>query len=194
MILIDDYRLAISCLKGEQIYTVTNLSSEVNKLTNEYEEQLKHVLSLRQVLKEEQILNGKWILYGHDSLNQQSSSIIEIDGLNAYIKHDNREYKGEVRTLYSDVLICSDFGIIKFKEHEKENVLKIVSFLSDQDYGNRKPMMLFAILSKVELDVEDIKIIFSALVDRENSPHEKASFQLSLHIDAVLKPFLQKYS
>lgn len=194
VILIDDYRLAISCLKGEKIYTVTNLSSEVNKLKNEYEKQLKHVLSLRQILNDEQILNGKWILYGHNSLNQRNSVIIEIDGLNAYIQYDNKEYKGEVRTLYSDVLICSDFGIIKFKEHEKENVLKIVSFLSDQDYGNRKPMMLFAILSKVELDVEDIDVIFSALVDRENSPYEKASFQLSLHIDTVLRPFLLKYS
>ena len=55
-------------------------------------------------------------------------------------------------------------------------------------------MMLFAILSKVELDEEDRETIFSTLVDQENSPYEKASFQLSLHIDAVLKPFLQKYS
>ena len=192
LILIDDYTLAISSLKGDKYYNVTNLSSEVNKLKTEYDEQVKHVLSSKELLNDTQILNGKWILYGHNSENQQVSSIIEIDGLNAYIQHDNSEYKGEVLTLYSNKLICSDFGLIKFKEWNKEYI-KIVSFLSEQDFGGKKPMILFAILSKVELDAEDRETIFSALIDQNYSPYEKASFQLSLHIDAVLSPILRKY-
>ena len=76
---------------------------------------------------------------------------------------------------------------------EKNPTIKFVSLSSDQHNGNGKPIILFAILSRTQIEKNDRDKLFSALVDREASPYNQASFKLSLSIDEVLRPLLFKY-
>ena len=107
--------------------------------------------------------------------------------------HDNKKYQGVIRRVYGDVLLCSDLAIIKFREDEKNPIIKIVSLMSDQHNGNGKPIILFAILSRTKIEKRDRDELFYALLDRKSSSYNQASFKLSLSIDEVLRPLLFKY-
>ena len=47
--------------------------------------------------------------------------------------------------------------------------------------------------ARFPINQRDRDELFSALVDRKSSPHNQASFKLSLSIDEVLRPLLFKY-
>ena len=65
--------------------------------------------------------------------------------------------------------------------------------MGDQENGNKQPILIFAILSRIELEKKDREVIFSAMIDEKYSPYEKGSFKLSLSLYDVLKPLLYKY-
>jgi len=196
IILIEDYNLAISCRNGYYAHTVTKSLDKILDLRKEYEIQKSYAKSLTHILEANKFLNNEWYLYAYDSNNDLLFAIINIDGKEVSIvlkSHNNREYKGTVYKVYRDILLCTELGILKFKESEKKKIIKIISILSDQDNSSEQPIILFAILSKVLLEENDADMILSSLVISEDNPSEKASFKLSLRIDEILKPFLLRY-
>ncbi len=197
IVLVEDFNLlAIYGLKGEQRYKITKYQTEVNKLKKEYEIQKQYAKSLQTILKEEYPLNGIWYLYGNGSNNILHCATILIDGNNLDItltSHENKKYQGVIHRVYGDILLCTDLAIIKFREDEKNQIIKIVSLMSDQHNGNGKPIILFAILSRTKIEKRDRDELFSVLVDRKSSPYKSASFKLSLSIDEVLRLLLFKY-
>ena len=197
IVLVDNINLlAISGLKGEQRYKITRYQTEVAKLKKEYEIQKKHAKPLQTILNEKYPLNGVWYLYGNGSNNILHFATFLIDGDNIDItlnSHNNKKYEGVIYKAYGDTLLCTSLAIIKFRDDEKNPIIKIVSLSSDQHNGNGKPIILFAILSRTQIEKNDRDKLFSALVDREASPYNQASFKLSLSIDEVLRPLLFKY-
>ena len=196
IILIDDYNLAISCRNGYYTHNVTRSRKKVDDLRKEYEIQKNYAQPLKTIIERDYPLNGIWYMYGNGSNNTLHFATILIDGDSMNItlnSHNNQKYQGVIYRVYGDVLLCSNLAIMKFREDEKNQVIKIVSLMSDQHNGNGKPIILFAILSRVEMEEDDREMLFSALVDQQNSPYDKASFKLSLSIDEILRPLLFKY-
>lgn len=197
MILIDSYsKLAIYGLKGEKKYSITKSPKDVMKLKKDYELQKRDVRTLEKILEEKYPLNGIWYLYGNGSNDTLHIATLDIEGDNIDItlnSHDNKKYHGKVYRVYGEILLCTTLGFIKFREEEQEKLIKIVSLMSDQHNGNGKPIILFALLSKLPITEEDREILFSAFIDQENSSYSKSSFKLSLSIDEVLRPLLFKY-
>jgi len=196
IVLIQDYMLAIFGLKGEDRYKITNYPTDVFKLTKEYEVQKKYANTLKEIIEEDYPLNGRWYQYGYGSNDALHFAIFDIDGDSVDItlkSHDNRKFKGVIHKVYDDILLCTSLAIVKFRDDRRNPVLRIVSLMSDQHNGNGKPIILYGILSRVEIDKEDRDKLFSVLVDRKTSSYEKASFKLSLSIDEVLYPLLFKY-
>ena len=196
IVLIKDYMLAVFGLKGEDRYKITKYPTDVLKLTKEYEFQKKYAKSLQEILEEDYPLNGRWYQYGYGSKNALHFAIFDIEGDNIDItlkSHDNRKFKGVIHRVYDDILLCTSLAIIKFRDNKQNPVLRIVSLMSDQHNGNGKPIILYGILSRVEIDKGDRDRLFSVLVDRKTSSYDKASFKLSLSIDEVLSPLLFKY-
>ena len=196
ILLIDNYNLAISCRNGYYAHNITRSKDKVADLRKEYEIQKKHAQPLQTILDRDYPLNGTWYMYGNGSNNTLHFATILIEGDSMDItlnSHDNKRYKGVIHRVYGDVLLCTNLAIMKFKEDKKKQVIKIISLMSDQHNGNGEPVILFAILSRVEMEEDDREMLFSALVDRESSPYDKASFKLSLTIHNVLRPLLFKY-
>jgi len=194
--LIKNYKLAIFRLKGDNRYKITNDQTDVNKLKKEYEIQKRYALTLDEIIKEEYPLNGIWHLYGYGTNNALHFATFDIDGdkIDITLKsHDNRKYRGVIHKIYDDILLCTDLAIIKFRDDRENPIIKIVSLMSNQHNGNGKPVILYALFSKVELEESDRDNLFSTLVDRKSSSYDKASFKLSLSIDEVLQPLLFKY-
>jgi hypothetical protein len=135
-------------------------------------------------------------MYSYGSNNDLHIEKLTIDGENIdgiILTHNNLRYQGKVYRIYEDVLLCTEYGIMKFKKEYEHNIIKIVSIMADQENGNRQSIIIFAILSRVELEEQDREAIFSAMVDKESSPHEKGSFKLSLSLYETLRPLLFKY-
>lgn len=196
ILLIDNYNLAISCRNGYYAHNITRSKNKVDDLRKEYEIQKKYAQPLQTILDRDYPLNGTWYMYGNGSNDTLHFATILIEGDSMDItlnSHDDKKYRGVIYKVYGDVLLCSNLAIMKFREDEKKQVIKIISLMSDQHNGNGKPVILFAFLSRVEIEEDDREMLFSALVDRESSPYDKASFKLSLSIDEVLRPLLFKY-
>jgi len=196
LILIDNYELAVSCLKGENEYKATRASSDIGKLKKEYNKQRSYAKFLSIILEKNYTLNGIHYMYSYGSNNDFYVEELTIDG--NYIdgvvtSHYNMKYQGKVYKIYGDILFCTEYGIIKFKEADENNVIKIVSLIAEQNNGNRQPIILFAILSRVKLEKQDIDTIFLAMIDKKNSSYEKSSFKISLSFYEVFKPLLYKY-
>lgn len=195
IILINDYNLAISCRNGYYSHNITRSKKKVNDLRREYEIQKHYAKPLQTILDRDYPLNGIWYFYGYGSSGDLHFATMLIDGDRVDItlnSHNNRKYRGKKYEIYGDILLCTELGIIKFREEVTE-FIKVVSILSNQHYGYGKPVVLFGILSRVKLEEEDINTIFSILVDKDISNYEKASFSISMNIDAILKPLLLKY-
>ena len=196
LILVDKYKLAVSCIKGENEYITTKSSTDINKLKKEYTKQRSYAKFLHNILEKNYILNGTYYMYSYGSNNDLYIEKLAIDGENIngiILTHNNLRYQGKIHRIYEDILLCTEYGIIKFKKEYEHNIIKIVSILADQENGNRQPLIMFAILSRVELEEQDRDDIFSVMVDKECSPHEKSSFQLSLSLYETLRPLLFKY-
>jgi hypothetical protein len=197
IVLVEDFNLlAISGLKGENRYKITKYQTDVAKLKKEYETQKSYAKPLKEILDKDYPLNGVWYLYGNGSNNVLHFATFLIDGDNIDItmnSHNNKKYWGVIHKIYGDILLCTDLAIIRFKEDKRNPIIRIVSLMSDQHNGNGKPIILFAILSRVEIEKDDRDKLFSALVDKKSSPYDTASFKLSLSIDEILKPLLFKY-
>jgi len=194
--LIKNYKLAIFGLKGESRYKITNYQTDINKLKKEYEIQKRYAISLDEIIKERYPLNGTWYLYGYGTNNTLHFAIFNIDGNRIDItlkSHDNRKYKGFIQKVYDDILLCSNLAIIKFKNDKENPIIRVVSLMADQHNGNGKPVILYALFSRVELEESDRDKLFSSLIDRKSSPYDRASFKLSLSIDEILQPLLFKY-
>lgn len=196
LILVDKYNLAVSCIKGENEYKATRSSTDINKLKKEYTKQRSYAKFLRNILEKNYTLNGTYHMYCYGSNSDLYIQELTIDGDNIkgiILSHHDMKYQGKVHRIYEDILLCTEYGIIKFKKEYEHNVIKIVSIIADQENGNRQPIIIFAILSRVELEEQDREAIFAAMVDKKDSPHEKGSFKLSLSLYEVLKPLLYKY-
>jgi len=196
LILVDKYNLAVSCIKGEKDYIATKYSTDINKLKKEYTKQRSYAKFLHNILEKNYILNGTYYMYSYGSNNDLYIDKLTIDGENIngiILTHNNLRYQGKVHRIYEDVLLCTEYGIMKFKKEYERNIIKIVSIMADQENGNRQSIIIFAILSRVELEEQDREAIFSAMVDKECSPYEKGSFKLSLSLYETLRPLLFKY-
>ena len=196
LILIDDSKLAVLCIKGENEFKTTISSSDINKLKKEYKKQRSYAKFLHNILEENYTLNGTYYMYSYDSNSDLYVEKLTIDGdhIEGIItSHYDMKYQGKVHRIYEDILLCTEYGIIKFKKQDEKRIIKIVSLIADQENGNKQPIIVFAILSRVELEKQDREDIFSVMVDKKTSPYEKCSFKLSLSLYEVLKPLLYKY-
>ena len=196
IILIDDYQLAISCIKGDKEYIATRASSDIGKLKKEYNKQKSYSKFLSTILEKNYALNGTYYMYCYGSNNNLYTVKLMINGNDIdgeIISPYHTKYQGEVQRIYGDILLCTEYGIIKFKEENERDIIKIVSLIGDQVNGNKQPILIFAILSRIELEEQDREKIFSAMVDERYSPYEKGSFKLSLSLYDVMKPLLYNY-
>lgn len=184
---------ALYSLKGDKEYTITQYSPEVKKLKKEYEIQKIHAKTLQNILDRDNVLDGKHYFYGYGSNHTLHLTTLAIDGKSVTLKFYNKKYVGEIHFLYGDILICSELGFIKFKEKDKNKIIKTVSFVSEQYHGNGESIILFGILSRYLLEKDEVKSILSALIDRDTSSYNQASFKESPLIHEVLKPLRFKY-
>jgi len=193
--LIDNYDLfAIFALKSDKEYTVTRYQTDVKNLKTEYETQKSYAISLNEMLKKQLTLQGKYYFYGYGAKHTLHRTTVFIDGKSVILKLYNREYRGEIYNLYGNIVICSELGIMKLKERYKHRAIKTVSFISEQHHGNGESIILFGVLSRYLLEEEELKSIFSTLVDKKESPRNKASFKESASVhDKIIKPLLFKY-
>lgn len=203
LILVDNNKLAISCIKGEDEFNVTRSSSTISKLKNEYNKQRNYAKFLHTILEKNYLLNGTYYMYSYGSNNNFDIEELTIDGnriegvlsnhYNPNRQGNIHKYQGSIHRIYGNILFCTEYGIIKFKKEDERNIIKIVSLTSDQENGNRQPIILFAILSRIKIEEEDIDAIFSAMIDKKDSSYEKASFKISLSFHEILRPLLFKY-
>ena len=196
ILLIDNYNLAISCRNGYYAHNITRSKNKIDDLRKKYEIQKKYAQPLQTILDRDYPLNGTWYFYGYGSSGVLHFATILIEGniIDVTLKsHNDTKYRGKMYKIYGDVLLCTELGIMKFREEEEKKIIKIISVMSDQHNGNGKPVVLFAILSRVQLEEEDMNNIFLALIDKDISIHEKTSYSVSMNIDAMLKPLLFKY-
>ncbi len=157
--------------------------------------QRKYASFLQTILEKNSALNGTYYMYCYGSNNALHTEKIFIDGdtiKGVVTSRYDAQYEGKIYKIYGDIIFCTEYGVIKFKEEEEKKVIKIIPLLGNQHHTN-KPIVLFAILSRVEIDDKDRESIFLAMIDKDNSPYERASFNVSLSIDEILRPLLHKY-
>ena len=196
LILINNYPLAISCLKGEQNYKAIQFLPDINQLRNEYKKQRNHADFLHNLIDEKYSLNGIHYLYSYGSNDELYIEEIDIDGDNIkgeVTSHHNIKYYGKKYLMYKDIILNTEYWLMKFKEEDEKKIIKIVSLLSEQHNGNRNPVVAFAILSRVKLEEEDREIIFQSMLDYESITNQKTTLKLSIHIHEILRPLLFKY-
>jgi hypothetical protein len=196
IVFINNSEFAIIKKRNKNICTVYNpkQKNKIRDILQQYNNEIKKTKNLYDVLYEKNSLNGKWYFYAYgDKLHIMEIDIDRNEIEMTLINPEKRKYEGELYEKYDNIIFFTNFGLIKFPKYERGEI-KFVSFMSGQRDGNDKAVILFAILSRWKLENEDIREIFSKLVDKESSPYEKASFKLSLELDGLIKKMIAKYN